>query len=399
MNGRYSFLHHLLGSDTGSSSENVEMLNSMDDHYGHCKTSDDLTWGCPGVPHLGSLSHAPMSLDDTMMYPTRFDMRKNDGLNDALNERNLNAARFIWPMHQQQASCSLFDTASARFPASQLAIKDKGPCLRLPFDDIRKANPMIVDSSSKFLFGTTRDIVLPFSPLKRRCGSSFTSEIAICSPSKLSHDYHVKLIGSEVVQVGRENNAYFCNNAGKPSTACADNKKAVEAGIANTIMDVHEGTPTLIGCHSTASPIPADVKGRCLRLLKCQTTNSRSSDERRRRQRISKALKALTDLLPRSENGNQICMLDDIIDYVKFLQLQTKVLSQNRLLGDSSEDNLVYLEGFGHFLRTEPESSDAIENIIDNMMESDMPAAVQLLQRKGLRLLPLSSADCFKSAS
>lgn len=45
-------------------------------------------------------------------------------------------------------------------------------------------------------------------------------------------------------------------------------------------QDVHEGTPTLIGCHSTASPIPADVKGRCLRLLKCQTTNSRSSDER-----------------------------------------------------------------------------------------------------------------------
>lgn len=38
------------------------------------------------------------------------------------------------------------------------------------------------------------------------------------------------------MQVGRENNAYFCNNAGKPSTACADNKKAVEAGIANTLM-------------------------------------------------------------------------------------------------------------------------------------------------------------------
>ncbi|KAF3793051.1 hypothetical protein EJ110_NYTH02441 [Nymphaea thermarum] len=218
-----------------------------------------------------------------------------------------------------------------------------------------KANPMIVDSSSQIPVGIPRYIVLPFSPMKDKCGSSFLSEIATCSAAKLSHDYHVKLLGPTVAQAEIENHAYFSNNAGKPSKTYSANKDIVEAGTANSFMDRHEGNPTVFYPHPTASIITSDATGRCLSLRKCQTTNLRSSDER--------------------------------------------VLSETRLLSDLSEDTLVYLEGFGHFLRTEPESSDAIENIIDNLMESDMPAAIQSLQRKGLYLLPWSSADCFKNAS
>ncbi|XP_031500837.1 uncharacterized protein LOC116264645 isoform X2 [Nymphaea colorata] len=394
MHGRYSFLHQLLESDSKISSANVEILSSMDAHCGHCRTSsDDVMSGCHDVSHLASLSHNLLSLYDTVMHPTGV------RLNDALNESNLAAACSICPMHQQQASCSLGDTAWAHLPASSVAIKDKGPCLRLLRDDVTKANPLIIDSSSQIPVGIPRYIVLPFSPMKDKCGSSFLSETATCSPAKLSHDYHVKLLGSTVAQAEIENHAYFSNNAGRPSKTCSDNKDIVEAGIANSFMDRHEGNPTVFEPHPTASIITSDATGRCLSLRKCPTTNSRSSDERKRRQRISKALKAMRELLPSSENGNQISVLDDVIDYVKVLQLQTKVLSQTRLLSDLSEDTLVYLEGFGHFSRTEPESSDAIENIIDNLMKSDMPAAIQSLQRKGLHLLPWSSADCFKNAS
>ncbi|KAG4402218.1 hypothetical protein GLYMA_02G148500v4 [Glycine max] len=46
--------------------------------------------------------------------------------------------------------------------------------------------------------------------------------------------------------------------------------------------------------------------------------------ERQRRQRIADNLKALHELLPNPAEGSQAYVLDDIIDYVKYLQLQIK---------------------------------------------------------------------------
>ena len=44
-----------------------------------------------------------------------------------------------------------------------------------------------------------------------------------------------------------------------------------------------------------------------------------------RRERIAERMKALQELVPNSNRLDKSSMLDDIIDYVKFLQLQAKV--------------------------------------------------------------------------
>jgi hypothetical protein len=44
-------------------------------------------------------------------------------------------------------------------------------------------------------------------------------------------------------------------------------------------------------------------------------------------------MKALQELVPNSNKTDKASMLDEIIDYVKFLQLQVKILSMSRLGG------------------------------------------------------------------
>lgn len=44
-----------------------------------------------------------------------------------------------------------------------------------------------------------------------------------------------------------------------------------------------------------------------------------------RRERIAERMRSLQELVPNSNKVDKASMLDDIIDYVKFLQLQVKV--------------------------------------------------------------------------
>ncbi|KAI4976471.1 hypothetical protein ZWY2020_050078 [Hordeum vulgare] len=62
-----------------------------------------------------------------------------------------------------------------------------------------------------------------------------------------------------------------------------------------------------------------------------QATDPHSIAERLRREKISERMKNLQDLVPNSNKADKSSMLDEIIDYVKFLQLQVKVLSMSRL--------------------------------------------------------------------
>ncbi|KAL6555152.1 hypothetical protein OROGR_006410 [Orobanche gracilis] len=70
-----------------------------------------------------------------------------------------------------------------------------------------------------------------------------------------------------------------------------------------------------------------------VRARRGQATDPHSIAERLRRERIAERMKALQELVPNANKIDKASMLDEIIDYVKFLQLQVKVLSMSRLGG------------------------------------------------------------------
>ncbi|BAS81359.1 Os02g0795800 [Oryza sativa Japonica Group] len=113
-------------------------------------------------------------------------------------------------------------------------------------------------------------------------------------------------------------------------------------------------------------------------------------------------------------------MLDEIIDYVKFLQLQVKVLSMSRLGGASAVAPLVAnmsSESNGNGNATSSSGNGEAANGSSNgdnngggtlrvteqqvakLMEEDMGSAMQYLQGKGLCLMPISLATAISSAT
>uniref|UniRef100_A0A453PW85 BHLH domain-containing protein n=1 Tax=Aegilops tauschii subsp. strangulata TaxID=200361 RepID=A0A453PW85_AEGTS len=107
-------------------------------------------------------------------------------------------------------------------------------------------------------------------------------------------------------------------------------------------------------------------------------------------------------------------MLDEIIDYVKFLQLQVKVLSMSRLGGAAAVGPLVAglsseSSGNGNGTSSSGDGNGdddnggstlrATEQQVARLMEEDMGTAMQYLQGKGLCLMPISLASVISSAT
>lgn len=96
-------------------------------------------------------------------------------------------------------------------------------------------------------------------------------------------------------------------------------------------------------------------------------------------------------------------MLDEILDYVKFLRLQVKVLSMSRLGGASAVAQLVAdiplqsVEGDSGESRSNQHIWDKWSNVdtereVAKLMEEDVGAAMQYLQSKSLCIMPISLA-------
>lgn len=147
-----------------------------------------------------------------------------------------------------------------------------------------------------------------------------------------------------------------------------------------------------------------------------QATDPHSIAERLRRERIAERMKALQELVPNANKTDKASMLDEIIDYVKFLQLQVKVLSMSRLGGATAVGTLVASiasEGNGSGDGTSDSgkgnaangenggggSLQVTEQQVARLMEEDMGTAMQYLQGKGLCLMPISLASAISSAT
>ncbi|KAL3812528.1 hypothetical protein ACJIZ3_013796 [Penstemon smallii] len=153
---------------------------------------------------------------------------------------------------------------------------------------------------------------------------------------------------------------------------------------------------------SVTVPHPPGIRPR-VRARRGQATDPHSIAERLRRERISERIKALQELVPSCNKTDRAAMLDEILDYVKFLRLQVKVLSMSRLGGAGAVAQLVAdiplqsIEGeTGERGSSEQVwekwSNEETEQEVAKLMEEDMGAAMQYLQAKSLCIMPISLA-------
>ncbi|KAG4949870.1 hypothetical protein JHK84_043297 [Glycine max] len=178
---------------------------------------------------------------------------------------------------------------------------------------------------------------------------------------------------------------------------------------------------------AAAGGAPAQPRQR-VRARRGQATDPHSIAERLRRERIAERMKALQELVPNANKTDKASMLDEIIDYVKFLQLQVKVLSMSRLGGAAAVAPLVAdmsSEGGGDCIQangksngggaqasttntntnqttattTSNDSLTMTEHQVAKLMEEDMGSAMQYLQGKGLCLMPISLATAISTAT
>ncbi|KAL1210487.1 Transcription factor LRL2 [Cardamine amara subsp. amara] len=141
-----------------------------------------------------------------------------------------------------------------------------------------------------------------------------------------------------------------------------------------------------------------------VRARRGQATDPHSIAERLRRERIAERMKSLQELVPNGNKTDKASMLDEIIDYVKFLQLQVKVLSMSRLGGAASVSSQISEDAGGSHENTSSSGENQTaakmtEHQVAKLMEEDMGSAMQYLQGKGLCLMPISLASTISSAT
>ncbi|CAI9783068.1 unnamed protein product [Fraxinus pennsylvanica] len=155
---------------------------------------------------------------------------------------------------------------------------------------------------------------------------------------------------------------------------------------------------------STGGGTPAQPRQR-VRARRGQATDPHSIAERLRRERIAERMKALQEIVPNANKTDKASMLDEIIDYVKFLQLQVKVLSMSRLGGAGAVSPLLAdMSSEGNGTQTASSSNNnetmtVTENQVAKLMEEDMGTAMQYLQGKGLCLMPISLATAISTVT
>ncbi|KAB5568314.1 hypothetical protein DKX38_002107 [Salix brachista] len=205
----------------------------------------------------------------------------------------------------------------------------------------------------------------------------------------------------------------------KPEDASGSGNRFRDDIVDGRVRNVFHGQamPTTI----TAAPHPPAMRPR-VRARRGQATDPHSIAERLRRERIAERIRALQELVPSVNKTDRAAMLDEVVDYVKFLRLQvkqlimsvkvlmiaepvdgTQVLSMSRLGGAGAVAPLVtdiplspVEDETGEGGRNQPAwekwSNDGTERQVAKLMEENVGAAMQFLQSKALCIMPISLA-------
>lgn len=173
--------------------------------------------------------------------------------------------------------------------------------------------------------------------------------------------------------------------------------------IRHTVPQIHQAFQGQTTTSTAVTvPHPPNMRPR-VRARRGQATDPHSIAERLRRERIAERMRALQDLVPSCNKTDKAAMLDEILDYVKFLRLQVKVLSMSRLGGAGAVAQLVadiplqsveggITENGNNQPIWENWSNDDTEREVAKLMEEDVGAAMQFLQSKALCIMPISLA-------
>ncbi|XP_060181436.1 transcription factor bHLH7-like isoform X3 [Lycium barbarum] len=93
-----------------------------------------------------------------------------------------------------------------------------------------------------------------------------------------------------------------------------------------------------------------------------------------------------------SDKVGTASLMDEIIDNVKYLQFQMKDLSRSRLGGEPTSIPFVFLEGCGHYILDE-QQIEPLEETMGKLLEVNPSMATQLLESKGLFVMPMALAE------
>ncbi|KAF3436222.1 hypothetical protein FNV43_RR23314 [Rhamnella rubrinervis] len=190
----------------------------------------------------------------------------------------------------------------------------------------------------------------------------------------------------------------------KPEDASGSGKRFRDDIVdvrAPSVKNVFHGQP--ISTNVATAPHPPAMRPR-VRARRGQATDPHSIAERLRRERIAERIRALQELVPSVNKTDRAAMLDEIVDYVKFLRLQVKVLSMSRLGGAGAVAPLVTdiplssveeegSEGGRNQPAWEKWSNDGTERQVAKLMDENVVAAMQFLQSKALCIMPISLAS------
>lgn len=187
----------------------------------------------------------------------------------------------------------------------------------------------------------------------------------------------------------------------KPDEASGSGKRFREDLVDTRPKNTFHGQP--MPTTVPAAPQPPAMRPR-VRARRGQATDPHSIAERLRRERIAERIRALQELVPSVNKTDRAAMLDEIVDYVKFLRLQVKVLSMSRLGGAGAVAPLVtdiplssVEEEGSESGRNQPAwekwSNDGTEKQVAKLMEENVGAAMQFLQSKALCIMPISLAS------
>ncbi|XP_076912977.1 transcription factor LRL2-like [Bidens hawaiensis] len=133
---------------------------------------------------------------------------------------------------------------------------------------------------------------------------------------------------------------------------------------------------------ASTSEIPTESR-------KTRSRGNAYETDRRGRTRIATALDALNHLLPHSNERDKANVVDDCVDYIRYLQLHMRELSQNRLRGEPTSDDLVHLEGIGTYVVNENTASGPLQDMLRKLLHENPSEARNLLASRDLFMLPI----------